>query len=43
MDELADKFDFIILGSGLPSAILSAAFSRIGKTVLQLDRKGLKP
>jgi RAB protein geranylgeranyltransferase component A len=38
MEDLAKQFDFIILGTGLPSSILSAAFSRIGKTVLQLDR-----
>ena len=38
MDELPKNFEFIILGTGLPCSILSAALSRIGKSVLQLDR-----
>mmetsp|Transcript_36963 Transcript_36963/g.96835 ORF Transcript_36963/g.96835 Transcript_36963/m.96835 type:complete len:674 (-) Transcript_36963:2727-4748(-) len=32
------KFDAVVLGTGLPNAILAAALSRIGKTVLHLDR-----
>ena len=38
MEELPKKFDFIILGTGLGSSLLSGALSRIGKTVLQLDK-----
>ena len=38
MEELPKSFDFIILGTGLGSSLLSGALSRIGKTVLQLDK-----
>ena len=38
MDELPEKFEFIILGTGLPCSILSAALSRVGRAVLQVDR-----
>ncbi|KAK7097444.1 rab proteins geranylgeranyltransferase component A 2-like [Littorina saxatilis] len=36
--DLPDEFDVIVLGTGLPETLLAAAFSRIGLTVLHLDR-----
>lgn len=35
--DLEDQFDVVIIGTGLAESILSAACSRIGKTVLHLD------
>ena len=38
MEELPDKFDVIILGTGLGCSLLAGALGRIGKSVLQADR-----
>ena len=35
MDDLANEFDVIILGTGLGSSLLAGALGRIGKNVLQ--------
>lgn len=40
MDDLPDHFDLLVVGTGLTETILAAAASRIGKSVLQLDRNG---
>ncbi|KAK3099926.1 hypothetical protein FSP39_011899 [Pinctada imbricata] len=37
-DDLPNKFDVIVIGTGMPESILAAAFSRIGQTVLHIDR-----
>ena len=31
-------FDAVVIGTGLPNAILAAALSRIGRRVLHIDR-----
>ncbi|KAL8573462.1 hypothetical protein ACOMHN_032476 [Nucella lapillus] len=36
--DLPEEFDVIVLGTGLPETLLAAAFSRIGLSVLHLDR-----
>ena len=36
--DLEQQFDVVIIGTGLAESILSAACSRIGKTVLHLDK-----
>lgn len=36
--DLEEQFDIVIIGTGLTESIISAACSRIGKTVLHLDR-----
>ena len=33
-----EKFDVVVVGSGLGESIAAAALSRIGKTVLHVDR-----
>jgi RAB protein geranylgeranyltransferase component A len=38
MSDLPKKYDIIISGTGLTESILAAAFSRIGKSVLHIDR-----
>lgn len=38
MTELPNDYDVIIVGTGLSESILSAALSRIGKSVLHIDR-----
>jgi RAB protein geranylgeranyltransferase component A len=38
MSELPKDYDVIICGTGLTESIVSAALSRIGKTVLHIDR-----
>ena len=38
MEDLPDKFDVIILGTGLGCSLLAGALGRIGKSVLQADR-----
>ncbi len=35
-----EKFDVIVVGTGLSESIAAAAFSRIGKNVLHVDRNG---
>lgn len=37
---IPDKFDCIIIGTGLTNSIVAAACSRIGKTVLHVDKDG---
>lgn len=37
---VGEKFDVVIVGTGLSESIAAAAFSRIGKTVLHVDRNG---
>ncbi|CAH1777558.1 unnamed protein product [Owenia fusiformis] len=37
-DDLPTDYDVIVLGSGMSECILAAALSRIGKTVLHIDR-----
>ncbi|CAD7011324.1 rab proteins geranylgeranyltransferase component A [Ceratitis capitata] len=36
-DDLPDKFDLIVIGTGFPESCIAAAASRIGKTVLHID------
>lgn len=36
--DLPSEFDAVVLGTGMPESIVAAAFSRIGKSVLHLDR-----
>ncbi|KAL4235013.1 hypothetical protein ACF0H5_006651 [Mactra antiquata] len=36
--DLPKEFDVIVLGTGMPESIAAAAFSRIGQSVLHLDR-----
>ncbi|XP_067627668.1 rab proteins geranylgeranyltransferase component A [Eurosta solidaginis] len=36
-DDLPDKFDLIVIGTGFPESCVAAAASRIGKTVLHID------
>lgn len=36
-DELPDKFDLIVIGTGFPESCVAAAASRIGKTVIHID------
>ena len=38
MTDLPKEYDAIIAGTGLTETILAAALSRIGKSVLHLDR-----
>lgn len=38
MADLPRVYDIIIVGTGLTESILAAAFARIGKTVLHVDR-----
>uniref|UniRef100_UPI00358F624E rab proteins geranylgeranyltransferase component A 2-like isoform X2 n=1 Tax=Myxine glutinosa TaxID=7769 RepID=UPI00358F624E len=38
-DSLPDKFDVVLLGTGLPEAIVAAACARVGRSVLHLDRR----
>jgi RAB protein geranylgeranyltransferase component A len=38
MTDLPKEYDAIIVGTGLTETILAAALSRIGKSVLHLDR-----
>ncbi|XP_066918385.1 rab proteins geranylgeranyltransferase component A 1-like [Clytia hemisphaerica] len=37
-DKLPDSFDVVIIGTGLGEAIVAASLSRIGKSVLHIDR-----
>ncbi|XP_060596354.1 rab proteins geranylgeranyltransferase component A-like [Ruditapes philippinarum] len=37
-DDLSKEFDVIVLGTGMPESIVAAACSRIGQTVLHLDK-----
>ena len=37
--DLPDRFDVVVLGTGLTESIIAAAASRAGKTVLHLDSK----
>ena len=39
MSDLPKEYDVIIAGTGLTESIVSAALSRIGKTVLHIDRE----
>ncbi|XP_011180485.2 rab proteins geranylgeranyltransferase component A [Zeugodacus cucurbitae] len=36
-DDLPDKFDLIVIGTGFPESCVAAAASRVGKTVLHID------
>lgn len=38
MNDLPQKYDVIIAGTGLTESILSAALARVGKTVFHIDR-----
>ena len=38
MNDLPTEYDAIIIGTGLTETILSSALSRIGKTVLHIDK-----
>jgi RAB protein geranylgeranyltransferase component A len=38
MNDLPQEYDAIIIGTGLTETILSSALSRIGKTVLHIDK-----
>uniref|UniRef100_A0A158R5F6 Rab proteins geranylgeranyltransferase component A n=1 Tax=Syphacia muris TaxID=451379 RepID=A0A158R5F6_9BILA len=38
MDKLPDRFDVIVLGTGLPESIIASACARSGLSVLHLDR-----
>ena len=42
MAELPKIYDVIIVGTGLSESILAAALSRIGKSVLHIDRYFLR-
>ncbi|XP_053402003.1 rab proteins geranylgeranyltransferase component A 2-like isoform X2 [Mercenaria mercenaria] len=37
--DLPKEFDVVVLGTGMPESIVAAAFSRIGQTVLHLDKQ----
>ncbi|XP_064608436.1 rab proteins geranylgeranyltransferase component A 2-like [Liolophura sinensis] len=37
-DDLPEKFDVIVIGTGLLESILAAAFARVGHSVLHIDR-----
>ncbi|XP_078325419.1 rab proteins geranylgeranyltransferase component A 2-like [Crassostrea virginica] len=37
-EDLPDEFDVLVIGTGMPESILAAAFSRIGQSVLHIDR-----
>ncbi|XP_078480326.1 rab proteins geranylgeranyltransferase component A 2-like [Lampetra planeri] len=36
---LGDRFDVVLLGTGLPESIVAAACARVGQSVLHLDRR----
>ena len=38
MSDLPTSYDVVVVGTGLTESILAAALSRIGKTVLHIDR-----
>ena len=40
-DDLPDEFDAIVIGTGLPNAMVAAALARVGRRVLHLDGMAL--